>query len=164
MTTGERIKALRIQHGMTQEELGAKVGVQKSAIYKYETGLVVNLKRSVIEKLAKALDVKPSYLMGMSEDEPAPIPPGFLPLPELDSLPIVGRIACGTPILAEQNIEGEACVPSRWRATFILTCKGDSMAPKILATRTKQENRYVKADFGRHIAVFWFYKAVNRAL
>ena len=43
MTTGERIRQLRIQHQMTQEELGAKVGVQKAAIYKYENGLIVNL-------------------------------------------------------------------------------------------------------------------------
>ena len=49
MTTGERIRQLRIDHQMTQEELGAKVGVQKAAIYKYENGLVVNLKRSVMK-------------------------------------------------------------------------------------------------------------------
>ena len=68
MTTGERIRQLRIDHQMTQEELGAKVGVQKAAIYKYENGLVVNLKRSVIEKLALALDTTPTYLMGMEDN------------------------------------------------------------------------------------------------
>ena len=72
MTMGERIKALRTQQGLTQEELGEKVGVKKSAIYKYETGLVVNLKRSTIEKLAKALGVKPTYLMGMTDEDPVP--------------------------------------------------------------------------------------------
>src|SRR5699024_7311803 len=102
MTMGERIKTLRIQQGMTQEELGRKVGVQKSAIYKYETGLVVNLKRSTIEKLAQVLGVKPTYLMRMSEDEEE-IPLGFSPLPQLDQVPLVGRVACGTPITAEQN-------------------------------------------------------------
>lgn len=69
MTTGERIRQLRIDHQMTQEELGAKVGVQKTAIYKYENGLVVNLKRSVIEKLALALDTTPTYLMGMEDND-----------------------------------------------------------------------------------------------
>ena len=69
MTTGERIRQLRIDHQMTQEELGAKVGVQKAAIYKYENGLVVNLKRSVIEKLALALDTTPTYLMGMEDND-----------------------------------------------------------------------------------------------
>ena len=130
MTTGDKIKTLRIQHGMTQEELGEKVGVKKSAIYKYENGIVVNLKRSTIEKLAKVLEVSPSWLIGI-EDGAGSIPPGFQPIPELDTVPIVGRIACGTPILAEQNIDGVTCIPHRWRATFVLTCKGDSMEPKI---------------------------------
>ena len=121
---------LRIQHGMTQEELGAKIGVKKSAIYKYENGIVVNLKRSTIAKLASVLDVSPSWLMSMGDDS-EPIPPGFEPLPELVPVPVVGRIACGTPILAEQNIEGTICIPARWRADFILVCDGDSMEPKI---------------------------------
>lgn len=71
MTTGERIRQLRIEHQMTQEELGAKVGVQKAAIYKYENGLVVNLKHSILEKLALVLDTTPTYLMGMEDAEPA---------------------------------------------------------------------------------------------
>ena len=70
MTTGERIRQLRIENHLTQEELGAKVGVQKAAIYKYENGLIVNLKRSTIEKLALVLDTTPTYLMGMEDDEP----------------------------------------------------------------------------------------------
>lgn len=48
MTTGERIKELRLQKGLSQEELGAMIGVKKAAINKYETGVVVNLKRSTI--------------------------------------------------------------------------------------------------------------------
>lgn len=69
MTTGERIRQLRIEHQMTQEELGARVGVQKAAIYKYENGLVVNLKRSILEKLAIVLETTPTYLMGMEDAE-----------------------------------------------------------------------------------------------
>ena len=65
MTMGDRIKNLRLQRGLTQEELGAIVGVKKSAIYKYESGLVVNLKRDTIEKLARALGVRPTTLMGL---------------------------------------------------------------------------------------------------
>jgi transcriptional regulator with XRE-family HTH domain len=69
MTTGERIKKARLELGMTQEELGEKVGVQKAAINKYETGIVVNLKRGVIVKLADVLNVTPEYLMGWDEDQ-----------------------------------------------------------------------------------------------
>lgn len=68
MTTGERIKAARIAAGMTQTELAEKVGVKFSAIHKYETGLVVNLKRDTIGKLAKALCVNPSYLLCLDEE------------------------------------------------------------------------------------------------
>lgn len=126
MTMGERIKTLRIQHGLTQEELGQKVGVQKSAIYKYETGLVVNLKRSMIEKLALALGVKPTYLMGLSDEE-ITVPPGFEPLPKMVKRPLVGSIACGEPITAEENIEDYVDVPEDAHCDFCLRCKGDSM-------------------------------------
>ena len=64
MTTGEIIRKLRVDAGLTQEELGKKIGVQKAAINKYETGLVVNLKKSTIHALAKALNVSPVYLLG----------------------------------------------------------------------------------------------------
>ena len=67
--TGDRIRARRIALGLSQEELGQRVGVQKAAINKYETGVVVNLKRSMIEKLAIALDVSPTYLLGMEEED-----------------------------------------------------------------------------------------------
>ena len=46
-------------------------------------------------------------------------------------VPLVGRIACGTPITAEQNVEQIVSIPAAWRATFTLMCKGDSMAPRI---------------------------------
>lgn len=62
-TTGERIRDARKARGMTQKELAEKVGVKFSAIHKYETGLIVNLKRETISALAKALDVSPSWLM-----------------------------------------------------------------------------------------------------
>ena len=73
MTIGEKIKRLRKERGMTQEELGNLIGVQKAAINKYETGIVVNLKREVIANLAKALDVNPVWLMD-EDDEWPPVP------------------------------------------------------------------------------------------
>lgn len=63
MTTGEKIKQLRKQLGLTQEELGNMIGVKKAAINKYETGVVVNLKKSTIAALAKALHVSPMELL-----------------------------------------------------------------------------------------------------
>lgn len=69
MTTGERIKKARLAAGMTQKELADKVGVKFAAIHKYENGMIVNLKRETIAALAEALDVKPSWLMCMDDEE-----------------------------------------------------------------------------------------------
>lgn len=73
MTVGEKIKKLRKEKHLTQEELGEMIGVQKAAINKYETGIVVNLKREIIAKLAKAFDVNPVWLMDEDDDWP-PVP------------------------------------------------------------------------------------------
>ena len=63
MNIGQKIKNARINKGLTQEELGKIIGVQKSAIAKYESGRVVNIKRSSLQKIAKALDLRPSELI-----------------------------------------------------------------------------------------------------
>lgn len=63
MDLGQKIKQARLQKGLTQEELGNIVGLQKSAIAKYENGRVVNIKRSTLQKLAKALDLRGSDLI-----------------------------------------------------------------------------------------------------
>ncbi|MBQ6163953.1 MAG: helix-turn-helix domain-containing protein [Clostridia bacterium] len=76
MTMGDRIKTLRLEHNMTQEQLGNVIGVQKSAIRKYESGHVENIKRSSIKKLAQVFGVSPSYLM-FGED------PSLMPVSEL---------------------------------------------------------------------------------
>lgn len=68
MKPGDIIKERRIELGLTQEELGEKIGVQKSAIAKYENGAVENLKRTVIKKLSDILDLSPLQIMGL-EDE-----------------------------------------------------------------------------------------------
>lgn len=78
MEIGKIIKDARTAKGLTQEQLGSIVGVQKSAIAKYENGRVVNIKRSTLQKLAIALDLKGSDLIeekrptidddGLSED------------------------------------------------------------------------------------------------
>lgn len=64
---GKRIKELRLKKGVTQEELGKIIGVQKSAILKYESGLVENMKRNSIKTLADYFGVRPSYLMGLDD-------------------------------------------------------------------------------------------------
>lgn len=67
MEMSEIIKQLRLQKGITQEELGRVIGVQKSAIRKYESGMVENIKRSSIKKLADYFGVSPSFLLGYED-------------------------------------------------------------------------------------------------
>ncbi|MBO5789559.1 MAG: helix-turn-helix transcriptional regulator [Clostridia bacterium] len=63
MDIGAKIKAARLAKGMTQEELGAILGVQKSAIAKYESGRVVNIKRSTLKKISDVLNIPPFELI-----------------------------------------------------------------------------------------------------
>ena len=63
MEIGRKIKKARLERGLTQQELGDIVGVQKSAIAKYENGRVVNIKRSTLQKIASALNIRPSELL-----------------------------------------------------------------------------------------------------
>ena len=128
----DRIKARRIELGLTVEQLAALMGYKdKSSISKIENGKA-DIPQSKVAAFARALKTTTAYLVGIDEaKEAAPIPPGFQPMPEMDMVPLVGRIACGTPITAEQNVERIVCVPSKWRSTFTLTCKGDSMEPRI---------------------------------
>ena len=63
MNIGEKIKEARIRKGLTQEELGKALGVQKSAIAKYENGRVVNIKRSILKKISDTLGIAPSELI-----------------------------------------------------------------------------------------------------
>lgn len=134
MTVGDRIRQVRQEQDVTQQELADYIGVSKQAVYKYENNIVTNIPTDKVDAIAKRLKVSPAYLMGWEEQqEPKKptIPPGFEPMPKMDWVPLVGRIACGTPITAEENVEQMVCVPSRWHSTFTLTCKGDSMEPRI---------------------------------
>ena len=62
-----KIKNLRLDKGLTLEQVGNMVGVGKSTVRKWETGMIANMKRDKIHLLAKALGVTPAYLMGWEE-------------------------------------------------------------------------------------------------
>lgn len=70
MNIGEKIKTARLAKGYTQEELGKLIGVQKSAVAKYEKGRVVNIKRSVLAKISKVLEIPPVELVSDIEERP----------------------------------------------------------------------------------------------
>ena len=68
MTVGEKIKTLRKELGLTQTELGEKLGVQKNAVSKWETGRVDDIPGSKIRSMAALFGVSPSYLIDDEED------------------------------------------------------------------------------------------------
>ena len=129
-TLYDRIKSRRTELGLTVEELAHKMGYKdKSSISKIENGKA-DIPQSKIAAFADALQTTPASLMGW-EEQPEPkkptIPPGFEPMPKMKKIPLIGAIACGEPITAEQNIEKMVDVPENIRCDFSLTCHGDSM-------------------------------------
>ena len=141
-TFAQRLRAGLDARQMTQAELSSRSKISKSSISHYLKGDWEG-KQDAVYSIAQVLNVSEAWLMGydvpMDAEHATPsqpaqkatIPPGFEPMPEMDMVPLVGRIACGTPITAKQNVERIVCVPSKWRSTFTLTCKGDSMEPRI---------------------------------
>lgn len=63
MKLGEELKRLRLERGYTQQQLGELLGVQKSAVQKYEKGTVKNLKKETISKLCQVFDVSPAVFL-----------------------------------------------------------------------------------------------------
>lgn len=129
-----RIKQLRQARKMSQGELALKTGyTDRSTIAKIEAGKIDLGQRKLIV-FAEALGTSTAYLMGLTDD-PAPkggnvfdaLPPNLVPLAPMQRIPLVGTIACGTPILAQENIEGYVDLPKHIKADFALTCEGDSM-------------------------------------
>ena len=132
MSIAENIKRIRTEHGLSQAELGKIAGVSDKAVSTWELGIKTP-RMGAVEKMANYFGIAKSTIVDdvQSTSATSAVPPGFQPMPEMDMVPLVGRIACGTPITAEQNVERIVCVPSKWRSTFTLTCKGDSMEPRI---------------------------------
>lgn len=140
-TFAERLKSLRREKGWSQQRLADELELSKSSVNMYERG-----EREpgfeTMEAIADLFNVDMNYLYGRTDikiadpiviDQPAPrpIPPGFVEMPEMVQVPLIGSIACGTPITAEQNVKSYIGVPAAWHADFALECHGDSMAPTI---------------------------------
>ena len=134
MNIGQRIRLKRESLNMTQDELAKKTGYKsRSSINKIEIDRR-GLPQSKIMSFAQALGTTPSWLMGWS-DETAEGEINYsnisniLPLPynENRTVPLLGEIACGKPILAEENIEKYVNLPEHVAADFCLRCRGNSM-------------------------------------
>lgn len=133
MSIAENIKRIRLEHGLSQSELGKIAGVSDKAVSTWELGLKTP-RMGAVEKMANYFGITKSAIVDdapMTSLQKPVVPPGFMPIPEMVQVPLIGSIACGTPITAEQNIKSYVGVPAAWRADFALECHGDSMAPTI---------------------------------
>lgn len=165
MKVGDRIKARRLELGLSVDEVAAALGKNRATIYRYESNEIENFPTSVLEPLSIVLDTSPAYLMGWTDNVN-----GFPPASPKDNtdiivydkgkiydagkltekaqsgideilkkngiekytpthlIPILGRVAAGLPMYAEQNIDGYtyAQLPQGGKY-FGLRVKGDSM-------------------------------------
>lgn len=126
MGVGENIKKKRLEAGLTLEDVAKIVGVSRQTLSRYETGVIGNIPSDKIEAIAKAIHTTPAVIMGW-EDTAKTLPINIVPLGEMKKIPLVGSIACGQPILAEEHITDYIDLPTHIRADYALTCRGDSM-------------------------------------
>ena len=129
-TIGNRIKDLRCNKlGMSQVSFADALGVSKQTLYKYENNIITNIPSDKIEEIARICGVSPAYLMGWSEAETEfhSFPSNIISMPQVKKIPLLGTIACGKPILADENVENYIDMDVDIHAHFALRCKGDSM-------------------------------------
>lgn len=142
MTTADRLKEIMDTRRLKQKDIvdlcrpycekyGEKI--EKPHMSQYVSGKHKPEQRK-LTILSMALNVSEGWLMGldvpMERSETAtivPFPANLSPAPKFQQKPRVGRIACGLPILAEENIEEYDYVPDNIKCDFTLQCRGDSM-------------------------------------
>ena len=139
MTIGEIIKHYRTANDLSMDNFGKLASLSKAYISILERGSNPRNNKPVIPSIdtlraiAQARNMDLNELINLLDDNQKiklsenEIPEGFSPPPEMVLKPLVGKIACGTPILAEQNIEDYINVPKDVKCDFLLTCDGDSM-------------------------------------
>ena len=129
----ERLKLLRTSKGLSQADFAKQIKISKSSVNMYERG-EREPSFKTLEQIADYFNVDMDYLLGKSDivnkaqwSSQIPVATNIIPMPQMRRIPLVGTIACGEPILAEENIEEYISIPKGLSGDFALTCKGDSM-------------------------------------
>ena len=127
----KRLLQLIEDNDISYGELSKKTNIPKSALQRYATGETEKIPITRIEVIAKALNTTAQFIMGWDENESYNNDifsiPVINPIPKTYKRPRLGTIACGEPILAEENIEAYDDIPDSIKCDFTLICKGDSM-------------------------------------
>lgn len=138
----KNIKLLRKSKCLSQSEFAQILHVHQTAVSQWEMGRTVPDVETA-KLIAKEFNVSLDYVLDNTDDpngaivdinKPSQLSeseilsiPYIIPLPKTKTIPLVGNIACGKPILAAENIECNIDAPEDVRADFALRCKGDSM-------------------------------------
>ena len=133
MKTKDILRQKRLELGLTYEELGKLVGVGKSTVRKWETGMIDNMRRDNIVALSKALNLSPIVLMGIHDDEEHEQQPStnatVLSSNKYDRLTVYGKVCAGEGLEAFEDPIDEIRDPY-FRVNgekFALLVEGDSM-------------------------------------
>ena len=105
MTTGERMKARRKELGLSAEKVAERLGVSAATVYRYENGDIEKLPSDILSPLAEILHTTCAYLMDWDTADTS-LPPSLEPYRPKSQMPLLGRVAAGLPMYAEENIEG----------------------------------------------------------
>lgn len=130
MTLGEKLKKIRTDNNMTIKQLADYIEekcnliIDKSMISRWENDKATPV-NTFLSAYAKAFNVNLNYLIGLDDQEY--LPKNLIPIRKIKKVPIVGTIACGSPILAEENINGYFSIDPTIDADFCLYAKGNSM-------------------------------------
>ena len=129
MTVGSRIREFRKRLGLSVDDVAEKLKKNRATIYRYEIDDIENLPAPILEPLAKVLQTTPAELMGW-EQSAAPtsddLPANILPI-QTKKVPLLGTIAAGVPIYADENFDGYRECTEDVDADFCLKIQGDSM-------------------------------------
>jgi len=148
------VKELIERKGINQKILSYELGVSQPTVSDWCSGKK-RPKGPNVDKLSEYFGVSKGVIMGfdkLPEDAILALDNSFISI-NRHSVPIVGEIACGTPITADENIEGYADVPQGIHADFALRCKGDSMAPTFLDGDLVLIRKQTDVDDGKIAAV-----------
>lgn len=128
LSIGQKIKILREKNDLTLEQVGNAVGVGKSTVRKWETGMIANMRRDKIASLAEVLNTTPAYLMGWEDENKQSDKKGVM-------IPVLGRVAAGIPIDAVEEIIDYEEIDEHMASQgdfFALQVKGNSMNPRFV--------------------------------
>lgn len=128
----ENIKYFRNKNSLTQAQLADKLNVSEQAVYNWEHGTRIP-RMGYIEKMAELFNIEsPDILKVNRQDTPTNI---HKISGNIVKVPLIGTIAMGTPITADQNIEYYDAIELEYDIPadelFELQCKGHSMEPTI---------------------------------